>query len=70
MKLCYGNAHFMNDLQGVRFGMLEGLKAFNDFTLTPHFFDTCGGSEEKAKEIYTQYNFYFAKFRRRACARC
>ena len=52
----------MNDLQEVRFGMLEGLKAFNDFALTPHFLDACGGSKEKVKEIYTQFNFYFAKF--------
>ena len=61
-EIWFSNPLFMNDLQEVRFGMLEGLKAFNDFALTPHFLEACGGSQEKVKIIYTQFNFYFAKF--------
>ena len=61
-EISFSNPLFMNDLQEVRFGMLEGLKAFNEFALTPHFLEACGGSQEKVEMIYTAFHAYFMQF--------
>ena len=50
-EIWFSNPLFMNDLQEVRFGMGEGLKAFNEFARTPQFLEACGGSQEKAEMI-------------------
>jgi hypothetical protein len=61
-EIWFSNPLFMNDLQEVRFGMLEGLKAFDEFALTPYFLEACGGSKEKVKMIYTAFHAYFTQF--------
>jgi Protein of unknown function (DUF2971) len=61
-EIWFSNPLFMNDLQEVRFGTLEGLKAFNEFARTPHFLEACGGSQEKVEMIYTAFHGYFMQF--------
>jgi hypothetical protein len=61
-EIWFSNPLFMNDLQEVRFGMLEGLKAFDEFALTPYFLEACSGSKEKVKMIYTAFHAYFTQF--------
>jgi len=61
-EIWFSNPLFMNGLQEVRFGMLEGLKAFDEFALTPYFLEACGGSKEKVKMIYTAFHAYFTQF--------
>jgi hypothetical protein len=61
-EIWFSNPLFMNGLQEVRFGMLEGLKAFDEFALTPYFLEACGGSKEKVKMIYTAFHNYFTQF--------
>lgn len=61
-EVWFSNPLFMNDLQEVRFGMLEGLKAFNEFAQTRQFLDACGGSRARAGIIHNAFHGYFRQF--------
>jgi DUF2971 family protein len=60
-ELWFSNPLFMNDLQEMRFGMLEGRKAFDDLFLSPQIADACG-SNERATIIQQAFHHYFNDF--------
>jgi Protein of unknown function (DUF2971) len=60
-ELWFSNPLFMNDLQEVRFGMLEGRKAFDDLFLSPQVIEACG-SNERASLIHQWFHHYFNDF--------
>jgi hypothetical protein len=60
-ELWFSNPLFMNDLQEMRFGMLEGFKVFNEFVVDQQFTNICG-SRERVEIIRNQFLRYFQEF--------
>ena len=60
-ELWFSNPLFMNDLQEMRFGLLEGRKAFDEFTSSHRFTEICK-SKERAALIYKWFHHYFNEF--------
>jgi hypothetical protein len=60
-EIWFSNPLFMNDLQEMRFGIIEGLKAFNEVAQQSAFVDACGSKEREAI-ISNWFHAYFQKF--------
>jgi Protein of unknown function (DUF2971) len=60
-ELWFSNPLFMNDLQEMRFGMLEGRKALDELFLVPQIITACGSSE-RAAIIQKWFHHYFNDF--------
>lgn len=60
-EIWFSNPLFMNDLQEMRFGILEGVKTLNEFALEQQFIDICG-SRERAEIIQNSFLRYFQDF--------
>lgn len=60
-ELWFSNPLFMNDLQEIRFGMLEGSKAFNEICLEPDFISAIG-SEKRVKILNQSFQDNFSNF--------
>src|SRR5258708_1796757 len=60
-ELWFSNPLFMNDLQEMQFGMLEGRKVFDELVVAPGFLETCG-SRDRAEMIYKAFHHSFNDF--------
>ncbi len=57
-QIWFSNPLFMNDLQELRFGMLEGQRLFSD----PARLTTAGGNDQRAKLLHQAFMIYFRQF--------
>jgi hypothetical protein len=60
-ELWFSNPLFMNDMQEVRFGMIEGRKAFEELFLDPQTVTACG-SKERAMMVRGTFHHHFNDF--------
>lgn len=60
-ELWFSNPLLMNDMQEVRFGMIEGRKAFEELFLDPKTVMACG-SKERAASVHRWFHHYFNSF--------
>jgi hypothetical protein len=60
-EVWFSNPLFMNDLQEMRFGMLEGLNVFQRYSSDPSFI-AASGSAERARILSHYFNYYFSQF--------
>jgi hypothetical protein len=60
-EVWFSNPLFMNDLQEMRFGMVEGLRVF-DQVCAGAFFEAACGSKERAAVMRSAFYHYFQKF--------
>ena len=60
-ELWFSHPFFMNDLQEMRFGIVEGFNIFSDYAREHEFLDACG-SESRAQHLVAFFGAAFAAF--------